>query len=85
MSAGEKQLADIAKALERDAQARERQAVATRALAAVQAAEHAGKVRKQYGLDPDPHSDGIWGDRIADGADLAEVGSRLRDAAQDAR
>ena len=85
MSAGEKQLADIAAALTRDAQARERQAVATRALAAVQAAEHAGKVRKQYGLDPDPHSDGIWGDRIAAGVDLAEVGSRLRDAAQDAR
>ena len=85
MADGTEQLADIAAALTRDAQARERQATATRALAAVQAAEHAGKVRAQYDLDPDPHSDGIWGDRIAAGADLAEVGSRLRDAAQDAR
>ena len=85
MSAGEKQLADIAAALTRGAEARERQAVATRALAALQAAEHAAKVRRFYQLDADPHSDGIHGDRVASGSrTLDDVGSDLRDAAQDA-
>ena len=92
MAAGEAQLTDIARQLERNAKAREkqaaavdRQAVATRALAAVQAAEHAAKVRRFYQLDADPHSDGIQGDRVASGArTLSDVGSELRDAAQDA-
>lgn len=81
MAAGEQQLADIAAALDRDAQARERQAVATRALAAVEAARHAAQVRAHYQLDADPHSDGVHGDRVATGAaTLADVGTALRDA-----
>ena len=85
MADGTKELADIAAALARDAQARERQATATRALAAVQAAGHAAKVRAFYQLDADPHSDGIHGDRVASGSrTLADVGDDLRDAAQDA-
>lgn len=84
MAAGQQELADIAAALDRDAKARERQADATRAHAAAQIAEHVAKVRQQYGLPEDPHSDGIWGDRVASGSrTLAEVGSSLRDAGQD--
>lgn len=79
MSAGEKQLADIATALQRDAQARERQAAATRALAAVEVARHAALVRAQHGRQPDPQSDGIWGDRVAAGRHtLADVGAALK-------
>lgn len=96
MAAGEKQLADIAAAITRDAEARERQATAadahakvasetvavTRALAATQVANHIARVRDQYGLDPDAHSDGIWGDRVAAGSrTLADAGEALRAAA----
>ena len=82
MAAGEAQLDDIARQLQRGAVARERLASAQEALVAVDVAGYAARARELYGLDPDPHSDGIHGGRVARGeVDLAEVGSRLREAA----
>ena len=81
MANGQEELAAIAEAIDRNATANEVRSTATRALAAVEGAKHAARVREQYGLDPDPHSDGIQGDRIASGLSLADLGSRLREAA----
>lgn len=82
MAAGEAQLDDIARQLQRGAVARERLAAAQEALVAVDVAGYAARARELYGLDPDPHSDGIHGVRVARGrVDLEEVGKRLAEAA----
>ena len=79
MANGERQLADIAAAIVRDARARERQADAQTALATVEAARHVALMRAQYGYDPDPHSDAVHGGRVAAGeATLKDVGDRLK-------
>lgn len=79
MATGERQLADIAAAIVRDARARERQADAQTALAAVEAARHVAQMRAQYGYDPDPHSDAVHGQRVAAGeVTLKDVGDRLK-------
>lgn len=89
MAAGEAQLDDIARQLQRGAVASEklaeaqgRLAAAQEALVAVDAAGFAARVREQYRLEPDPHSDGIQGTRVArDGLTLVGVAERLREAA----
>ena len=73
MEAGEKQLADIATALKMDAEARY-------ALAQVEVARYSAGVREDYGHDPDPESDAVWGVRVASKShDLRDVTSALSD------
>lgn len=87
MSAGEKQLGDIATALSNSAtqnmgltNAVSSLVRASTAQASVEVAYYVSKMREEYNLPPDSHSDAIHGYRIAKGEyTLSDAGDRLKE------